>query len=649
MNNKRRILFEMLLQALCLLWICCKDVSDAHLLQDDISLLKEEEDPKCFTRTEEDFTCFFETADNETCDFLYNIGEKSKVKRCDLLTQRTTKGMFLHICAFPYLDVATYVDIYLQVVERKNKTRIYSRIVSVEDHILLDAPFNVSLHHNDKAGELRVSCLTSVPKYWDDKLRYRIRYTSKGRGERTKEWTDDWDDSVMSLIPGEEVQVQVAVKCANTESAGHWSRWSDAVRDVAPQSADDISLMCFSPNLQTITCQWNSSRYSQPNICKLFIKLHLSEYLGWTDWTECLPDKNSTDQCSFQGDESEKVRVKLTNAAVPLTRTFYTQEFTLKNIIKTYPPAHLTVLLEKHKLCLKWKAPLMSLSSHLQYEVGCQIRETKAWVLISTKGPVTATCLEVPPNNQYRVKVRAKPNGSIYSGHWSEWSEVLTGKTPADIDTLLITCIPVMLLITAVILLSLGFTYFRKLKQYLWPPVPNLDKVLRGFLTEINLQKWDPPVTAKPNCEESTSSLVEVMPQDEVSGLGKVCQESAQLLSSQQGHHTGDQEKGNPRRELKLFPDYVTLSRDSVINCSTGNKYVCEQFGEIRGPGVEGELLSKTCHSFCMDDSVCIPDCLGTDFLNQSYLALSEHAFRVHDKDTGQRGTRNLYTNVPWS
>ncbi|XP_061540351.1 thrombopoietin receptor [Phycodurus eques] len=647
LNNTRKILFRMWLQALCLLWICCKDVTDTHLLQDDMALLKEEEDPKCFTRTEEEFTCFFETTDNETYELLYNIGEQSREKRCELLTQRTKKGTLLHICAFPYLDVVTYVDIHLQVVERNRKTRIYSRIISVEDHILLDAPFNVSLHHNGKAGQLRVSCLTNVPKYWEDKVRYRIRYTSKGLGERTKEWIDKWDGAVVSLVPGEEVQVQVAVKCANTVSAGHWSHWSDPVRDVAPQSADDISLMCYTSNLQTITCQWNGSRYSQPHVCKLFNKMHLSESLGWTDWTECLPDK--TDQCSFQGDESQKVRVKLISGAVPLSRTFYTQEFTLKNIIKTYPPAPLRVSVEKDKLCLKWKAPLMTLSSHLQYEVGCQIGESKAWLLISPKGPATDTCLEVPPSIQYRVKVRSKPNGSIYTGHWSEWSDVLTGKTPADIETLLMTCIPAMLLVIAVILISLGFTYFRKVKQCFWPPVPNLDKVLQGFLTEIDLQKWDPPVTAKPNCEETTSSFVEVMPQGEVSGLGKACQESTQLLSSEQGHHTGDQEKGNPRRELKLFPDYVTLSGEIVINCSTGNMYVCEQLGEIRGPGMEGGLLPKTCHCFYTDNSVCVPDCLGTDFLNHSYLPLSEHAFRVRDKDTGLRGPGNLYTNVPCS
>lgn len=153
----------------------------------------------------------------------------------------------------------------------------------------------------------------------------------------------------------------------------------------------------------------------------------------------------------------------------------------------------------------------------------------------------------------------------------------------------------------------------------------------------------DPPVPAKQYFEEVTSSIVEVMSQDEVSGLGKAYQESTQCLSSEQGHHTGDQEEGNPRTELKLYPDYVTLNRESLIICSTGNKYVYEQLGEMRVPGVEGALLPNTCHRFC------VSDCLETNFLNHSYVPLSKPAVRAHDKDTGQRGPENLYTNLACS
>ena len=58
---------------------------------------------------------------------------------------------------------------------------------------------------------------------------------------------------------------------------------------------------------------------------------------------------------------------------------------------------------------------------------------------VSLKGPKTGTCLEVPRGTQYSVKIRAKPTGTIYSGHWSDWSAVLTGDTPTDIGKLTLT------------------------------------------------------------------------------------------------------------------------------------------------------------------------------------------------------------------
>lgn len=31
--------------------------------------------------------------------------------------------------------------------------------------------------------------------------------------------------------------------------------------------------------------------------------------------------------------------------------------------------------------------------------------------------------------------------------------------------------------------------FYREVKQYFWPPIPNPEKVLQGYLTEINTQK----------------------------------------------------------------------------------------------------------------------------------------------------------------
>ncbi|KAM9849257.1 thrombopoietin receptor [Aulostomus maculatus] len=615
-------------------WVYCKE-GTVTLSPGDIRLLKDEEDPKCFTRTEEDFTCFFETRDNGTYDFLYKVDRLAREKGCDMSAQRTEEGTFLHICSFPYLDVVLYVETHIRVVERSTNNSLYSRIVSVEDQFVLDPPFNVSLHQNGQVGQLQVSWHTKVSKYWEDKVHYKIRYSSNELGEKTKEVYEKWDNAVLTLVPGEEVKVQVTVKCANSVNAGHWSHWSNPVRAVTPQSAEDISLTCCTSDLQTITCHWNGSRYNLQNEYTLFYKMHLSDPLGWTGWTPCLTDRRLTDLCSFHADHARKVQVKLISTPAPLSRTFYTHEFMLIKNIKTSPPGHLIVAVEKDKLCLKWEAPLLSLSAHLQYEVGYQIRQHNAWLMLPLKGPVTSTCLEVPTGGQYSVKVRTKPDGSIYSGHWSDWSDAITGYIPMGLDPLLIMSIPATILITAIILIFLFSTYFRKLKKHFWPPVPNLDKVLQGFLTEINGQAWDPPHTAKQWCEETTSSVVEVMSKDGVSGLGiGPPEESTQLL--EEGYHSGERLEGTPGTELKIFPDYVTLNRDSIIICPKGNKYV----GEKRRVEVGGE---RQCS--CTEGSDCVPTCFGADFLNHSYLPLAESAEKFGNKVT----PGNLYSNFPRS
>ncbi|XP_068446042.1 thrombopoietin receptor [Clinocottus analis] len=622
----------------------CEDGTVRHLSMEDVLLLKDEQDPKCLTRTEQDFTCFFETADNRTYDLLYKFDSLPGEKRCEMSVQRTEVGNSLHICSFPGSDVFLFVEIHLEVVERNTNSSRHSRTVCVEDHFLLDPPFNVSLHQNGRAGQLQVSWPTKVLKYCEDDVTYRIRYSSKGLGEKIKETKADI--VLDSLVPGEEVEVQVTVRCAFNPNAGHWSSWSHPVRAVVPQSADDISLMCYTSDLQNITCQWDGSRYGEENVYTLLYKMFLSELLGWTKWTECLADRDVTELCRFCGEESGRVRVKLRSASAPLSRTFYTQEFPLSRNVKTSPPCHLQGTLEKDKLCLKWEAPLPSLSAHLQYEASYQIRGGGAWITLSLKGPETGTCLEVPTGIHYSVKFRAKPNGSVYSGLWSDWSDVLTGDTPADIGTLLMLCIPVLMLMIAIILMSVLSSYLSQLKLYFWPPVPDLDKVLHSFLTDASGPQWNPPITAKQYSDETTSSVIEIMSEEEVSQLGKPLGISTRLLSVERQLCSGQQVDGSHR--TVVFPDYVTLNKDSVIICSKGNKYVYEEVGEKEEPQMSDERF-QTCHGSCTDGSVCIPSCSGSDFPNHSYLHLAQPADRFDCKVAVARGPGNLYTNFPRS
>ncbi|XP_037325161.2 thrombopoietin receptor [Pungitius pungitius] len=609
--------------------ILYQDGPVSHLSAEDVLLLKDEKDPKCFTRTEQDFTCFFENANNRTYDFFYKFSSLPEKKRCEMSVQRTDVGTLLHICSFPASDVLLYVDVHVEVVERSTNSSLYSRTLCVEDHYLLDPPFSVSLLQNGQPGQLQVSWRTNVSKYCEEDITSRIQYSSKGLGQQSVE-----DSKILdSLVPGEEVDVQVTIKCALSPNTGHWSSWSQPVRAMVPQSADDISLTCFTADLQRITCRWNGSRYGQEHVYKASYRT--SDVLESTRWTECPADENVTEVCHFRGEEFKRTRVKLSSTTAPLSRTFYSQQFTLSNSVKTSPPHHLKAALERDKLCLKWEAPLASLSAHLRYEASYRLRAAEAWITMSLKGPQTGTCLEVPAGSDYSFKFRAKPNGSTYSGFWSDWSDVLTGDTPADTGALLMLCVAALMLIIAIILISVFSTHLGKLKLYFWPPVPNLEKVLQGFLTEVNGAQWNAPMMAKQISDESTSSLVVIMSEDEDSPSGKPPGGSTRLLPTL-GRPLCSEETlaGGPRSHV-TFPDYVTLNKDSVVLCPAGNQYVYEE----ERPEARDDLF-QICHSSCT---------AGRDLLNRSYLPPPGPADAFTCKVLDARGPGNLYTNFPCS
>ncbi|KAG7272150.1 hypothetical protein CRUP_010219, partial [Coryphaenoides rupestris] len=508
-----------------------------HLSMKDVLLFKDEIDPKCFSRTEYDFTCFFETADNKTYDFFYKTDEE---KRCDVSVQRTFEGSFLHICIFPPEDIYMFVLTHLRVVEAGTNATLYTRSVSVEDQVLLDPPTNVTWH---------------VDKAWESKVHYGIRYSSNRLQEKYKEGERQRVQTLTSLIPGEVLELQMRIhiiKYGLDETSGHWSHWSQPVATMVPQSADDISLECYTSDLQNITCQWHENIYEDV-IYKLFYRLDPSESLGWT---ECLENRNLSDQCRFHGDDTQVVWVEIgvSSSPAPLDRIFYSDPFILNG---STPPGHLKERVNKGSLCLSWAAPLSALSAHLLYQVHYDTKEGGPWLMVSPKGPETSTCVEGLTGSRYSVQVRARPNGTIYSGQWSDWSLKLSGSIPSDIRALLMPCIPLLILIVATVFISLIPRYLSKLRKLLWPPIPNLDQVLQGFLTEMNGKTWDPPFTAKQYLEENPASVVEIMyTEDPVVGLEKPTTESTPLLMPERCFSAGEPADWNPNVALEVSQDY---------------------------------------------------------------------------------------------
>ncbi|KAL1022809.1 hypothetical protein UPYG_G00032590 [Umbra pygmaea] len=604
-----------------------------YLSKKDVSLLVNDADPKCFTRTYYDFTCFWETSGNTSYDFFYRHDDREEEKRCNLILQRTEEkeeSTVLHVCFLPGSDVLLYIDIHIRVVDRSTNYTVYSRTVNIEDQVLLDAPVNVSLHQTGRHGQVQV--------VWHKQSNVgesmQIRYSSHSMKETTNLIISESRKSLVytlvSLVPGEVISVQLRVK-----HSGHWSDWSAPVAARVPQCAEDISLLCHSSDLQNITCKWHGQASS--DTYNLFYRLGSSEKEGWR---KCLL-ANNTNRCSFHGVESNEIQVKLSSGPTTLSQTFYTEPFTINKIIQTGPPGWLRGQLEGGRLLLTWDCPMVVLSVHLTYELRYQPAGESSWKSILL-GPETTTYLDIQNGGQYIVQVRAKPNNIVYSGNWSNWSAALTVDIPSNLGAVVMTAIPLMMVILSVPLFAMFFGKIRpKLKQYLWPPVPNLDKVLHGFLTDINGQTWDPPLNIKQCSEEMTACLVEIISEGEAPSGAKHSREYSVLLSPERGTLHG--EDRNPPQVLEVNPDYVTLTTEHVLPCLQGNTYVfdgevgwespCLDLGRQEGLQILSQGSTSKSSSFPASSST-------TDIVNQSYLLLAEQPIER------QKGLSRVYANL---
>ncbi|KAF5897031.1 thrombopoietin receptor, partial [Clarias magur] len=445
-----------------------------------VALLAAEQYPVCFTRKFVDFICFWKAPVGKSYDFFYEADNVER--RCNIMQQETAERKILHICSFPPSNVFIFSWMDVRVVDKDTNTTVYSRTLNVEDNCLFYPPSNVSLYPGGKAGQILVKW--PAPKELKNQMQYELRHTSKTLQDTVKlKKGSRCEYTLLSLVPGHPCTVQIRVKASFGETGGHWSGWSSPVTIMVPQTAADIELKCHTSDLHQVRCQWNEERYG-------YAPLHYrqTDRNIWGNWKTCDKSNALASQCVLYGEESTMFQVYLT-AEFGL-RTFYMDVFKMNNSIKTEPPGGLKEEIIGERLCLRWISPLPQISEHLMYQVRYQLQGESPWKLFKVENPNTSICLDVQARGQYTIQLQAKPNGLLYSGDWSDWSNPLTKELTSSAGLLFIACIPFGLLVISVLLLSFFSRYVSKLKQVLWPPVPNLNDVLENFLKDIDGQHW---------------------------------------------------------------------------------------------------------------------------------------------------------------
>ncbi|XP_028857117.1 thrombopoietin receptor isoform X2 [Denticeps clupeoides] len=571
-----------------------------QLITKELTLLTEEDDPKCFTRTLQDFTCFWEADAGRFYEFYYQTEDDKR--GCKLTQQRSNSQTVVHICSFPISDVYLYEDTYITVVDNSTNTTTYSRTLYVDEKVLLNPVENVSVDITEEPRELYIKW-----KAAEHKLKYEIRYSSPSKPEEIQQ-TESVSVILKHLVPGEVYTVQIRVK---PHTSSIWSDWSKPVEAMVPQQAGDISLMCYTSDLCNVQCQWNEEQAMNQSHYRVYYKLE--DINGKSDWKICAKDKESTQRCMFPGDQYSAFRVKITTGT-KLPRTFFTSSFTMKSSIKTEPPNRLRGESSGGKLCLQWDAPSQVLSHHLVYDIRYHLLGRHEWKIFTLNSSKTTTYIDVHEGNEYIIQVRAKPNQALYTGYCSDWSKTLAVDLPSNRGLFLFICIPLVLLIIS-ILIKMS-RCLSTIKRYLWPPVPNLDKLVESFLTNMNGSHW-PAFTIKPCSDDISASVVEVVHEESPSPDAERPLESLSYLTPQQTWPLIGSDGIEHFPELEANCDYVTLNSAEVLPCLQGNEYV---YGNLSGLGLEKTQGKCTCTwSSRISGS-------STDILNHSYLLMSENA-----------------------
>lgn len=369
----------------------------------------------------------------------------------------------------------------------------------------------------------------------------------------------------------------------------------------------DIELRCHTPDLSQALCKWRGELYDDSRYSFHYRQLNRS---SWGVWKLCSKDNNTVHQCVLNGQESSVYQFYLSAGLQTYGRTFYAETFSMNNNIKTRPPDGLNAKPEEGRLCLTWDPPFLKISQHLKYQIRYQHKGESEWKDFTAPSSKTSTSLDVHRGSQYTIQVRAQPNGSVYSGDWSDWSKPLTVLIPLDKEWIFILCIPVTLLIIASAMISFFSRYFRKVKKSLWPSVPNLNKMLESFLTDISGSHWEPTFNIKQCDDDTTTSVVEILPEREATV--KPCKKSTCLPLSERCFLADEK---NGENFLEMAQDYVILNNDK-IPCFTGNDYV---YRDVALSHMTNEKL----HCYPSTCSTIFPECT-TNILNHSYLILAE-------------------------
>ncbi|XP_041133456.1 thrombopoietin receptor isoform X1 [Polyodon spathula] len=636
-----RILFPALISCALLLPSPCGSL---QALREVIALLADDKDPKCFTRVDRDLTCFWKDSSNTSYDFYYEYEGEEEEKKCTLTHQSVDPATVLHVCSFPPEDVYLFVQAHIKVTESGTNNTVHERVLNVENQVLLDPPTDVSVSLNGKPRQLTVRWTAPRP----GNLEYKIRYSS----DKVQEVVSKAGllvHTLYELSPGEKYYIAVRAKPDGSSRDGFWSAWSQAASAVVPRPADEIHLNCFTPDLQSVICNWNSEEMEKDTQYTLYYQSRNG------DWEVC-DHSDITNTCTFQGWNSSDIIVTVNASSRHQNHTFYKEPISMNHMVLTAPPKHLAGEVNDGKLSLQWEPAVAELAEHMVYQVRYSLDNHSGWKHITLESPEPRALLDVQAGSQYHIQIKTKPNGDTYRGSWSKWSHTFTVAVPLQLGLLLIGFVPLVLILTAVVIMATFSKFFSKIKQHLWPPVPDLDRVLENFLTEIN-KGWQPmqPFNEKLCEEDVLPTVVEIVSEEETSNSTKSQGDDVDSPSPALGRDRLSLSEEKPPLEtasqgyVVLDPehDVTGYEKEGKMDSYRPVSLHCQPCSfpdsSVHGSHVLPQPLSW--YSHLASQSLHLHPPHSADISNHSYLLLADSESKIQ-VDLQLSGEANLYANV---
>ncbi|XP_041133457.1 thrombopoietin receptor isoform X2 [Polyodon spathula] len=500
-------------------------------------------------------------------------------------------------------------------------------------------------------------CFTRVDRdltcFWKDSSNtsYDFYYEYEGEEEEKKcTLTHQSVDPATVLhvcsFPPEDVYLFVQAHIKVTES-GTNNTVHERVLNVENQ--DEIHLNCFTPDLQSVICNWNSEEMEKDTQYTLYYQSRNG------DWEVC-DHSDITNTCTFQGWNSSDIIVTVNASSRHQNHTFYKEPISMNHMVLTAPPKHLAGEVNDGKLSLQWEPAVAELAEHMVYQVRYSLDNHSGWKHITLESPEPRALLDVQAGSQYHIQIKTKPNGDTYRGSWSKWSHTFTVAVPLQLGLLLIGFVPLVLILTAVVIMATFSKFFSKIKQHLWPPVPDLDRVLENFLTEIN-KGWQPmqPFNEKLCEEDVLPTVVEIVSEEETSNSTKSQGDDVDSPSPALGRDRLSLSEEKPPLEtasqgyVVLDPehDVTGYEKEGKMDSYRPVSLHCQPCSfpdsSVHGSHVLPQPLSW--YSHLASQSLHLHPPHSADISNHSYLLLADSESKIQ-VDLQLSGEANLYANV---